>query len=72
MFELGHSVIIQINETMSTFHHKCLAIGTKQEFCRYLIMDLIGKQKNMWDIDLMKLFHLYDPGCNIASMFRVE
>ncbi len=56
-----HLVIIQIDEAISTFYHKWLDIDAKQELFRYLTMGLIGKQRNMWDIDLTKLFHLTDP-----------
>ena len=61
MVELRHSVIIQMNEPMSTFCHKSLNIDTKQELFRYLTIVLTGNQRNMWDMDLAKLFHLTDP-----------
>ena len=62
MLELRHSVIIQIDDAMSNLYHKWVDIGTKQELFRYLIMYLIGKQRNTWDIDLAKLFPLIDLG----------
>ena len=52
-----------MDEAISTFYHKWLDIDTKQELFRYRIMGLIGKQRNMVDIDLAKLFHLTDPEC---------
>ncbi len=63
MLKLRHSVIIQMNEAISIFYHKWLDIDTEQELFRYLIMSLIGKQRNTWDIDLVKLCHLTDPEC---------
>ena len=61
MVDLRHSVIIQMNDVISTFYHEWLDIDTKQELCRYQITDLIGRQRNTWDMDLAKLFHLTDP-----------
>ena len=61
MLELRHSVIIQMYEAISIFYHKWMEIEAKQELSKYLIMDLIGKQRNTWDIGLAKLFHLTDP-----------
>ena len=28
-----------------------------------MITNLIGRHRNMWDMDLVKLFHLTDPEC---------
>ena len=50
-----------MDEAMSNLSHKWIDFDTKQKLFRYLIMDLIGKQRNTWDIDLAKLFHLTDP-----------
>ena len=61
MQELRHSVIIQMNESMSTFYHKWLDLDTKKELFEYLIMDTIRKHRNTWDTDLVKLCHLTDP-----------
>ena len=61
MLELRHSVIIQMDDQICTFYHKWLEIDTKQELFRYLATDLIGKERNMWDMDLVKLCHLTDP-----------
>ena len=33
-------------------------------------MGLIGKQRNMWDIDLTKLFHLTDPEWYTPERFQ--
>ena len=48
---------------MSTFYLKWLDIDRKQELFRYLTIDLTGNQRNMWDMDLVNLFHLTDPEC---------
>ena len=61
--DLRHPIIIQIDEAISTFYHKWLDTGTKLESLIYLIMSLIRKQRNMVDIDLVKLFHLTNSEC---------
>ena len=58
-----HSTVIQIDEAMSIFYHKQLDIDTKQELFTYLAMGLIGKQRNMVDVDLVKLFHFTETEC---------
>ena len=40
-----------------------MEIEAKQESSKYLSMELIGKQRNTWDIVLAKLCHLTDPEC---------
>ena len=50
---------------MATFYHKQLDIDTEQELFRYLTINLTGNQRNMWDMDLAKLFRLTDPECVI-------
>ncbi len=62
---MRHSVIIQMDEAMPNFYYKWIDIDTKQVLFRYLIMNLIDKQRKMWDIDLVKLCHLTDPECYI-------
>ncbi len=44
-----------------------MEIETKKELSKYLIMNLIVKQRDMWDIDLAELCHLTDPECNTIS-----
>ena len=63
MVDLGHSIIIQMDEAICTFYHKWLDMDTKQELFTYLIMGLIGEQGNMVDVDFANLFHLTDPEC---------
>ena len=70
MLNVRHSVIIQMDEAVPTFYNKWLDIDTKQELFRYLIMDVIGKQRNTWDIDLVKLFHLSDPECDMHTCWN--
>ena len=65
MLELRHSVITEMNDAISTFYHKWLDIGTKQELFRYQITNLIGRLRNTWDMDLAKLFHLTDSECDV-------
>ena len=61
MLDMRHSVIIQGDETIFIFYRKWFDHNPKQELFRYLIMDLVGKEGNTWDIDLTELFHLTDP-----------
>ena len=61
MVELMHSVIIQMNESMSIFYQKWLDIETKQKIFRYLTIDLTSNQRDMLGMDFAKLYHLTDP-----------
>ncbi len=42
MVELMHSVIIQMNEPVSTFYQRWLDIETKQKLFKYLTIGLSG------------------------------
>ncbi len=72
IIELMHSVIIQINEAVSTFYQKWLDNFTKQKLFIYLTIGLCDNWRNMWDIDLAKLLHLTDPECAIMNMERLS
>ena len=64
MVELMHSVIIQMNEVVSTFYQKWLDIDIKQRLFRYQTIGLSVSWRNMWDMDFVELFHLTDPECS--------
>ncbi len=53
---------------MSTFYQKRLDIDTKGELFICLTIDLIGNNRNMWDMDLAKLCHLTDPECIVKHI----